>query len=564
MCESTNPATGLAIALGLLLLTNTTLAAQIIYVDADATGANDGSSWTNAYKYLQDALTDAGSADKPAEIRVAQGIYRPDRNAAEPNGTSNRGATFQLINGVTLKGGYAGIFETDPNERNIKKYETILSGDLAGNDVDVNDPCDLPAEPTRAENTYHVVTSSDTDETSVLDGFTITGGYADGPDLRDRCGGGIFNCLDSNPTLTNCTFSGNKAYFGGGMCNWFRSGSPKLTNCTFSGNSASAGGGGMYNRSSNGLELTNCIFRGNWAIRGGGMYNYRSSPKLTNCTFCANSANSGGGVLNHNSKPDMLSCVFSGNKAYIGGGMFNNVLGDPVLGNCTFSGNSAKEGGGIYNTHSAVIINNCTFAGNAAPQGCAVACDSYQMWYPSVVEISNCILRDSGAEIWNNDGSSIAINYSDVQDEQMSLYDPREGLVWGNGNIDVDPCFAEPGYWDPNGTPDDPNDDSWVDGDYHLKSQAGRWDPNSQSWVQDDVTSPCIDAGDPNSPVGHEPFPNGGIINMGAYGGATEASKSYFGEPICETITAGDINGDCKVDFNDLILVVAHWLEDNR
>ena len=103
----------------------------------------------------------------------------------------------------------------------------------------------------------------------------------------------------------------------------------------------------------------------------------------------------------------------------------------------------------------------------------------------------------------------------------------------GTGNIDADPLFARPGYWadpnDPNvpGNPSDPNA-IWVDGDYHLKSQAGRWDPNSQSWVTDDVTSPCIDAGDPNSPVGDEPQPNGGRINMGAYGSTAEASKSYF------------------------------------
>jgi L-ascorbate metabolism protein UlaG (beta-lactamase superfamily) len=71
-----------------------------------------------------------------------------------------------------------------------------------------------------------------------------------------------------------------------------------------------------------------------------------------------------------------------------------------------------------------------------------------------------------------------------------------------------------------------------VDGDYHLKSQAGRWDPASQSWVKDDVTSPCIDAGDPNSPVGQEPEPNGGRINMGAYGGTKEASKSLVPETI--------------------------------
>jgi len=102
-------------------------------------------------------------------------------------------------------------------------------------------------------------------------------------------------------------------------------------------------------------------------------------------------------------------------------------------------------------------------------------------------------------------------------------------LKWGPGNVEVDPCFVDAGYWDPNGTPDDPNDDYFVEGDYHLKSQAGRWDPARESWVQDEVTSPCIDAGDPNSPIGEEPFPNGGRINMGAYGGTAEASKSNLG-----------------------------------
>jgi hypothetical protein len=73
---------------------------------------------------------------------------------------------------------------------------------------------------------------------------------------------------------------------------------------------------------------------------------------------------------------------------------------------------------------------------------------------------------------------------------------------------------------------DDPSDDFWVEGDCHLKSQAGRWDPVARLWVQDEVTSPCIDAGDPATPAGDEPQPNGGRINMGAYGGTAEASKS--------------------------------------
>jgi hypothetical protein len=118
-------------------------------------------------------------------------------------------------------------------------------------------------------------------------------------------------------------------------------------------------------------------------------------------------------------------------------------------------------------------------------------------------------------------------------------------LNWGQGNIDADPCFVDPD-----------NDD------YHLMSQAGRWDSNNQLWIQDNVTSPCIDAGDPMGPIGWEPFPNGGFVNMGAYGGTPEASKTYFGEPICETIIAGDINGDGQVNRTDLEIMALHWTDE--
>jgi len=122
---------------------------------------------------------------------------------------------------------------------------------------------------------------------------------------------------------------------------------------------------------------------------------------------------------------------------------------------------------------------------------------------------------DVGGIERNDDRSDICASYCNVR-----------GGWPGEGNTDVDPLFAVSGYWDASGTPEDPSDDVWVDGDYHLRSQAGRWDPVAARWVLDEVTSPCIDAGDPNSPVGTEPEPNGGRVNMGAYGGTTEASKS--------------------------------------
>ena len=107
------------------------LAGGTIYVDRDATGANNGSSWANAYNSVQDALADAGLRAKPVEIRVAQGIYRPDEGAGITPG--DRTVAFGMINGVTIRGGYAGFGEANPDARDITGYETVLSGDLDSN-----------------------------------------------------------------------------------------------------------------------------------------------------------------------------------------------------------------------------------------------------------------------------------------------------------------------------------------------------------------------------------------------------------------------------------------------
>ncbi|MDH4240837.1 MAG: hypothetical protein OEW48_14865, partial [Phycisphaerae bacterium] len=113
------------------------------------------------------------------------------------------------------------------------------------------------------------------------------------------------------------------------------------------------------------------------------------------------------------------------------------------------------------------------------------------------------------------------------------------GALGGTGNIGDDPYFADP-----------------CNGDYHLKSQGGRWEPSSQSWVLDDDTSPCIDAGNPGCPEANEPLPNGGRINMGAYGGTAQASKS----PV-NWRSIADMTNDWILDFNDLKVFVSYWLE---
>jgi predicted outer membrane repeat protein len=329
-----------------------------IYVDKDAPGpVHDGASWTTAYTDVQDALAAATPGD---EIWVAEGVYMP-------GGT--RAATFQLKNGVALYGGFGGygIGETLRTQRDWVAHVTVLSGDIDRNDV--TDPNGVITTTANiiGINAYHVITGSGTDATAVLDGCTVTAGYANKASPNDR-GGGIFN-FNGSLTLTDVSFSGNFAlHFGGGMYN--AGGSPMLSGVTFSGNSAGEEGGGMHNNS--GLVLSNVTFIGNSARDGGGMYVLSGEPVLTSVTFSENIASeSGGGMYNeNNASPTLTDVVFSGNSTtWNGGGMYN--WGNPTLTDVVFSGNStAENGGGMYNDGrfdgSSPTLTNITFSDNSA------------------------------------------------------------------------------------------------------------------------------------------------------------------------------------------------------
>ncbi|MHC4743209.1 MAG: right-handed parallel beta-helix repeat-containing protein [Planctomycetota bacterium] len=199
-------------------------------------------------------------------------------------------------------------------------------------------------------------------------------------------------------------------------------------------------------------------------------------------------------------------------------------------------------------------IESCTIANNNS---------SVEVEGGGSTTIRNCIIYHNWEFMWPpiivRGGATLDISYCDVQNglEAIYLEDSNCAVNWGPGNIATDPCFVRVGYWD---------DELYqpFEGDYHLQSQGGRWDPNEGRWAIDEVTSPCIDAGGPMSPLGPEPFPNGGTINMGAYGGTVEASKSYFGKPPCEIVVAGDVNGDCVIDFEDFRLMALHWCADNN
>jgi subtilisin family serine protease len=343
------------------------------------------------------------------------------------------------------------------------------------------------------------------DEESVLDGFTITNGYAYG-DFDIRPGGGAIRCDGSSPTIINCMFIGNSAGMDGGAIDNTGS-SPTIINCTFTGNAAVGNdGGGMNNIYSSSPTIVDCVFIGNSAMDwGGGIRNiYYSDATIINCTFSENVADEGGAIFNFASAPTITNSMISDNTAWMGGGVYCRDGSEPIITSCTFAGNIADGGRSLYGSGAV---------------------------------ITNCILWGGGVEgISEVDGDAL-ISYSDIRGGYSGVY-----------NINVDPFFVDT-----------------AGGDYHLKSEGWRWDTQTESWVQDTVTSRCIDAGNPASSPGDEPIsvPNDpdnqwGVnlrLNMGAYGGTTEASMA----PHSWALLA-DITNDGVVDLEDFSKQSSDWL----
>jgi hypothetical protein len=230
----------------------------ILHVDDDASTGGDGLSWGTAFKHLQDALLTAGGDPAFTEIRVAGGVYKADQDEGGVVTPGDRLATFQLVDGVALLGGYAGMANPgSPDHRDINTYQSTLHGDLTDND----NPADFPAGPTFMDNTCRIVTGSGTGPATVLDGFTITAGNAEDPALPLWSGGGMFNDTGS-PTVSHCTFVGNSAsYSGAGMYNYWST--PTILHCTFAGNDGHYGGA-MENVLADAV-IVNCTFTGNYA-----------------------------------------------------------------------------------------------------------------------------------------------------------------------------------------------------------------------------------------------------------------------------------------------------------
>ena len=508
---------------------------RTIYVDDDATPAGDGSSWTTAFRYLQDAMTAVSAGD---EIRVAEGLYRPDQGAGMTSG--DRAANFRLVDGVTILGGFAGVGAADPDLHDPDRFATILSGDLAGDD-DTDDPL------ARYNNSFCVVMAPAVGSDTILDGLTICHAY-----VADGHGGGLRNDGGS-PLVRRGTFRDNLASDGdAGVYN--DQGNLRIEHCRFLRNSGEDSGA-LCNHQGSIVVIASEFIENDSEQSAAGVHNEEGDAVLFACVLRGNRSEDGTGAVSNQGDLRLLHCTFIGNEGGEGEGAVTCTDGHTVIANCLFVGNTGENAGAMSVQDASALLEHCTFHGNIATGGGAGAVTCRPPFWATVSSLQaiECIFwgNQSLADDLENppmigydaqiagDPNRVVVEYSCIEG-----WTPDRG---GIGNLGADPLFVAP----------DQND-------FHLKSQAGHWDAVSLAWVADDVTSPCIDAGYPNSPLGQEPFPNGARANMGVYGGTCEASKSWFDIEPGPGINAADLNGDGRVDAEDYRLATLRWFQPAR
>lgn len=442
-----------------------TATAGTIYVDANAALGGDGTTWGTAYKYLQDALYKPPVSGD--DIWVAAGTYKPDQDEGSNVTTGDRNATFELKDGVGIYGGFStggSIWEDrDPNQ-----YETILSGDLNG-----DDGADFA---NNGENSYNVCHISWTSGITILDGFTVTGGNANtiGNYVLTASGGAINNeggCL----LLFNCKFTQNYALYGGAIAM-----NTPLTTGTIEG------------------KISNCLFYKNLTERfnvsgynyggkGSALYLRGYSPQIEKCDFISNEGALGGVLFCFSfagwpeneiyTNPTVIGCRFCGNKAWRGGAIELRGECHITLINSSFIGNIATlSGGGVMYSDPFFVTSyphfiNCSFVSNTAAQGGGVvSCRLNQD-----LQIENSILWDNGGSHIDFSQGNLSVLSSCIQDDNPDDASiPFGGAA--NNNIDDNPVFVHDPYDGGDGWGVGDNDDY---GDLHLS-----------------YTSPCIDAAD--------------------------------------------------------------------
>jgi parallel beta-helix repeat protein len=295
-------------------------------------------------------------------------------------------------------------------------------------------------------------------------------------------------------------------------------------------------GEGIYCYASSPMILKNVIQNCNYK----GVYGQNASPTISNNKIINNKGGivGCGGLICNNIISGNTNHNPGGGLSYCNGTITNNI----ISGNQGGSDGSGNSGGGLYACNG-IIINN-TIVGNQVAIGGSNRCGGGIYDCSGVIK-NNIIafnIADIGGGIYISGGKLCHNSYNDFWMNYNGNFGGNAAA--GIGDIARDPLFA---------------------GDYYLKSTAGRYDPSTETWVLDDADSPCIDKGDPNDPIGTEPNPNGGRINIGSYGGTSQASKSPSGivQPVCTEYPAMDFNKDCKADYKDFAIFVQSWLQCN-
>ncbi len=434
----------------------------------------DGLAWDTAFTTLQGAIDVSAKGD---EIWVVGGTYDEARNDAT-------GAVL-MKTGVALYGGFAGT-ETQRDARDWIAHSTTIDGATA-----------------RAGSVaWHTIMGADD---AVLDGFTVTGGYASGSgdaakggglynafasptvancilsgNVADEKGGGIYN-YQASPVFRQCTIRNNSAPIGAGMCG--KTSSPQMLDCTFSTNAASQSGGAASSSGSCFPLFLDCTISGNTASIGAGIENTgMCSPEIVRCTFDANVASGAGGALANRVQGTTVTaryCTFSNNQAAQGGAAsddavtveywdctftHNTATADaggalaftnayPRLVRCKLNNNAAARGGAVYNLNGPVMVANCLFWGNTATLngGAGYFAGPQKALFWNASFWGNTATGNGGAAYFDTGSQGAFANdilYGDTPNELggadvKMMYSDIEGGHDGGGNLQVDPQFRD-------------------------------------------------------------------------------------------------------------------------
>ena len=518
---------------------------DVLYVDDDAPPGGSGASWAEAMRDLQNALVLAEGTGLVSQVRVAQGLYSPDY------GSGHRKSSFSLVSGVQVLGGYAGTTEPDPDARDPAVYISTLSGDLLADDQ--------PDFVNNEENSYAVVEAIAVDSTTVLDGFVISGGNADNIYSSGyRAGGGIHNDAGS-AVIRNCVFTTcSAAFFGGSMYDAFH-GSLALEGCTFTDNTAAEGGGAQFWQSN--PTVTDCTFsRNTVSFFGGGISCiFNSNPTITGCTFQGNSSELYGGAMDIelDSNPTLTNCRFNGNSAFGAGGALwfgpfcLGCTANPTLTNCTISNNTAGVGGGIYSTdafggHAAPKLRNCIVWNNSPDEIVDVAGAVTTVRYSDVqggwpgkgnIDADPLLVNAAGGDLHLSPGSPCI----DAADSTAVPSDTTD--------LDDDGDTDEPIPFDLDGNPRFVND---LDTQDTGVSEGGCPVVDMGTYEHQEGTEECCPA-DLSGDGVVEAFDLG--ILLGGWGPCPEPCKEGDPEDTCPA----DLSGDCVVEAFDLAILLGAW-----